>query len=87
MDYVVPVILFAVGFTAFLFASRAWKWSLATRKGEGLALKDGTVRLDLVGKERSKEEAVPQETSPAGSPSHASRGGGSARKARTRGRR
>jgi hypothetical protein len=58
MDYVGPAILFLVGLVAFLFASGVWKWGFRIRRSAGLAVEDGAVRLDLLGRPTPKGEKL-----------------------------
>lgn len=54
MDYAVPAILFGIGFGAALLARRL-VGALGRRKGSDLNLEKGAVRLDQMGKRKSRK--------------------------------
>ena len=96
MDYAVPVILFLLGFSAFLLASKGLRWSLRGRRSVRIPAEDGAVRLGPVGKRSAtpvglhrldEREGLPATGAPAkepprGAPEGTARRGGSRRRRR-----
>ncbi len=56
MDYLVPAILFALGFGGALLARRAVSWIQGGRAGSRMPMDRGSVRLEDMGRKRKKRK-------------------------------